>query len=190
MFRVVENAVFGVIVIITQKGQVRPGCRMARQILDGAVYRRHPSVLVGGEAVRVVEIHLDEVLVVAVGASRPSASAVEEAAIRNAHVAAQQAGKRLAQCRIERVDQVRFALLRELSVRRVSGEIGKARPFHHQSTDGGHAVARGVGQPWGIKVDAVIRDSCWCVESEFESISQVLGLCKNGIGSGSIIVKL
>lgn len=171
MLRVVEDAFLGVVVIITQKSQIRPRCRMARQVLDGTLHRRHPPVLVRREPIRVVQVHLDQVLIVAIRPTRPSTRAVDKAAIRDAHVAAQQARKRLAQLRVERVDQVGFALLGELAVRGVAGQVGQPCPFHHEGADGGDAVGGGVGQAGRVEEDAVVGYACGRVEGEFERVA-------------------
>lgn len=189
MFRVVENTVFRVIVIITQKRQIRPRRRVAGQILDRAVHRRHPPILVRGKAIRIVQVHLDQILIVAVGAARPSAVAVDEAAIRNTHIAAQQPRERLAQGRVERVDQIGLALLRQLAVGRVAGQVGQARPLHDQSADGGDAIGRGICQPWGVEVDAVVGDARGRVEGELEVIAQALGFGEHGGGFGGVVAE-
>lgn len=97
--------------------------------------------------------------------------AVEEAAIRNGKVGAQQAWKRLAEARVERVDEVRLALFREVSVCAVTSQIGQTCPFKDQRADSCNAVAGGVGETGGIEKDTVVRDAGGCVEGELEGIA-------------------
>lgn len=59
MFRVIVDARFRIIEIVSQKRQIRPACRVACQILDGAVHGLYPSVFVRGKLGRVIQICLD-----------------------------------------------------------------------------------------------------------------------------------
>jgi hypothetical protein len=69
------------------------------EVLDGRVGRGDPPVAVRGEAARVVEVHLDEILVEAVGAAAPAAVAVHELPVREPDVGAQETRERLAERR-------------------------------------------------------------------------------------------
>ena len=176
MLRVVKNTLLGSIVIVAQEGQVWPAGRVAGQVFDAAVHGLHPSVLVRREPIRVVQVHLDEVLVVAICTSGPTSFRVHEGSIGDAHIGSKEARVRLTDLRVKRVDQVRLTLLGQGVVGIVAREVGKAGPFQDQRADGGQAVGRGVGDPGWVKIKGVVRDAGSCVEREAQVIAQVLGL--------------
>lgn len=129
MFRVIVNTTRRIIVIVGQKRQIRPRRRVARQVLDGAIYSQHPSVLIGRKPNRVVEVHLDEIFIKAVRTAGPATLAVKEVARRDRDVCPQQTGERLAHVRVLWDDQVGFTLLGEFSIRGIARQVGQTSPF-------------------------------------------------------------
>lgn len=186
MFRVVIKSTRRVIEIVGQKGQVGPCRGVTGQILDRAVHGLDPAVLVRTKAIGVVQIHLDEVLVVTVGATGPAALAVYKTAIGNRNFGAQEAREGLAQFWVQGVDEIRLALFRELAIGGVACEIREAGPFQDQSADGGDAVGGRVGQACWAQVDAVVGDAGGGVKSKLESVAEVLGFGKDGLGEAAV----
>lgn len=111
----------GLAVVSRQEGQVASGRGVRGEVLDGRVGGRHPAVLVEGELFRVVEVHLDEVLVEAVGAASPAASLVLERAVGDGDGVPDQAGERLGLALW--LDQVLLGFLGELRIRLVAREV-------------------------------------------------------------------
>lgn len=61
--QVLRLGVEGSIVIVIDEGDVGSSRRVGGQMFDGRVRRQDPSVLVGCKAIRIVQVHLDQVLV-------------------------------------------------------------------------------------------------------------------------------
>lgn len=83
-----------------EEGQLRPCSGVRDDVLDGRLGRGDPAVTVLAEAARVVQVHLDEVLVEAVGAAAPPTVAVDEQPVGELQSGPKQAWERLAQCRL------------------------------------------------------------------------------------------
>lgn len=111
----------GLAVVSRQEGQVASGRGVRGEVLDGRVGGRHPAVLVEGELFRVVEVHLDEVLVEAVGAAAPAAALVLERAVGDGDGVPDQAGERLGLALW--LDEVLLGFLGELRIRLVAREV-------------------------------------------------------------------
>ena len=157
------------------ESQVGPARRVGGEILDGRVGSRDPAILVLAEADGIVQVHLDQVLVEAVVAADPAAAAVEELAVRDVHVGADQAREGLTGCRLW-VEEVRLALLGQLPVRGIPHDVAQARPLQHQRADGGDAVGRGTPRARGIEEDRVVGYAARRIKSDLEVVGQVLGL--------------
>lgn len=160
---------------------------MARQELDAAVHGLHPPVLVIGEGFGVVQVHLDQILVVAVSASRPASLGVQERAVADRYVSAEKSRERLAKLRVNRVDQIRLCLLRELAIRGVACQVGQTLPLQDERAGGCKTVGGRVTSPGRVEEDAVVRDAGRCVKGELEVISQVLGLFQKGLNLARVV---
>lgn len=130
-----------VTIVALQKSQVWTRGRARSEVLHARVGGQDPSVLVQGKGVRVVDVHLDEVLVEAVGAAAPAAVGVEELAVVEADLAAHHAGEGLAGLG-QRVEEVALAALRERRVLVVARQVAQPRPLEHQRAYAGDAVLR------------------------------------------------
>jgi len=90
---------------------------------------------------RIVDVHLEEVLVEAVVAAVPAASGVEEAAVRDCDCGAQEAGEG------DIVvwsggEEVGFRFLGQGTISGVPREVGEVLPFQHEGADGCEFVRR------------------------------------------------
>lgn len=102
--------------ILRQEGQVWTRCWMGCEVLDGRVGRQDPSLLVLGEELGVVQVHLDEVLVKAIRTTAPSTVIIRKLAAVNANLTAHQSWEWFVGLR-QGVEQELLALLRKFAVR-------------------------------------------------------------------------
>lgn len=93
---------------------------MRGQVLDAGVGRENPSFLVELEPGRVVDVHLDEVLVEAVEPTTPATSGIYERPILDKYTAPYQARPGLILWRLG-VEEVGLGLVGELAVALVPG---------------------------------------------------------------------
>lgn len=170
---------------LSQKRQVRPRRGVRDKVLDGRVGGQHPALAVLAEAVGVILVHLDEVLVEAVGAASPSAVGINKLARLEVDVGPEQAGERLAQ-RPLRPQEIRLAPLRQLRVLGIISQVAEARPFQHQRADGGDAVC-GLAHPARrVEVEVVVWDPAGRVEGDLEVVGQAFGLREDGVHPGRL----
>lgn len=78
------------------------------------------------------------------------------------------------------VDEVAVALLGQLAVLWVAGEITQTLPLHNQRSDGRGAICGASTTSWLIlEEDAVIGDTARRVKGDFEVVTKSLSLSKN-----------
>jgi hypothetical protein len=109
------------------------------QVGDGAVGGEDPAVFVGAEAGWVVDVHLDEVLVKAVVAAVPTTRSVLELASVDVDVGTHKTRPWLGGGWL-RAQEVALGFLCQGAICLVSGQVGQASPFHHQSADSSESV--------------------------------------------------
>ena len=171
----------GLVVVVGQEGDVGTRAGVGGQVGDGGVGSELPALEVVAKVGLVVDVHLDQVLVEGVGAAGPGAAGVEHLAGADVEVGADQSRPGLVVGGFG-VDQVAVALVGELAVGWVAGEVGQTLPLEDQGTDGGRAVGGAAITGWGsLQVDAIVGHARGSVEGNLEGISEALGLLENSV---------
>lgn len=160
---------------LREESQVLARCRLREQMRRRRVHSCHPPVLVLPERRRIIDVHLDQVLVEAVVAAVPAALTVQKGAVLGAHVRAHQAGPRLrSPCRAE---QVVLGPLRELRIRLVSGEVAETRPFENKGANLCDVVGRCAAVLLHrVEVDGAVGHAAGRVKGHAETVGECLRL--------------
>lgn len=156
---------------------------MRNEILNRRVGRQLPPVAVLAKPVRIIQIHLDEVLVEAVGSAAPSSIRIYKLPGLQVDISPQQPRERLTQRRL-RPQEVGLGLLCETCVFLITGQVAQAGPFQHQRADGGEAVCVGASLAGRVEPEVVVGDAAGGVEGDFEVVGEPLCLVEDGTYSG------
>ena len=111
------------------------------QVFDRTIGRHDPPVRIVAKARRIIDIHLDQILIKAIIAAVPASSGVHEQPTREIHIGAHEAGKGFVGYR-HGVQKVRFGSLHQGAVRRVTGQVGQTLPFEAKSPYNGEPTGR------------------------------------------------
>ena len=161
-------------------GEVGAADGVRDEVLHRGVGGEDPAAFVVGEADRVVQVHLDQVLVEAVIGGAPATTAVDEFARGDLDARAQEAGEGLADELRPGAEKVGFGALGEFAVHRVSCDITEASPLEHEGADGGNAVGVGAKLAGRAEVEAVIGHPAGGVEGDLEVVGEVHSLLEDG----------
>lgn len=165
----------GLAVKLAQECEVLARGRVRGEVLHCRVGGGDPAIAVEAIALRVVDVHLDEVLVEAVIAAGPAAVAVEERAVLGADVGADQAGPGLGAA-LGR-EQVRLAPVGELRILGVARQVAQARPLEDQGADLGQVAAGGAADAArGVQDQVAVGNAARRVKGEADRVGQAGGL--------------
>lgn len=169
-----------------QKGEVVARRRVRGEVLDGRVGGRLPARTVLFKCLGVVQVHLDEVLVEAVGAAVPAAGVVDKGARGRVNVGPDQARERLGGPLGRQ--EVRLAPLGQLGVGGVARQVGQARPLEDQGAGAGEAVLARVDALGRARVedDVAGGDAAVGAKGDGQSIGQRLGLRQERVDLGLV----
>lgn len=180
------DGVSGLARVLVQEGQVLAGGRVGGEVLDGRVGGGDPALLVEAVGCGVVQVHLDEVLVEAVGASGPATVAVEELAVLGADGVAGQTGPGLGSAL--GLEEMHLALLGELGIGLVASEVGKTGPLEDERAHFSKATAGGAADAGlGVERHVAVSNTAGGVEGNAERVGEAGGLVEESVDLGLVV---
>lgn len=135
--------------------------------------RLDPTISILNKSVRIVRIHLDEVLVVAIRAATPTRLVIPKVAIIQFDIRAHQTRQGELLVRLG-TDQMSLSSLRESGIGFVAGEVAQSGPLEDERAKACDRVVD-VAESTGDRVedDFVVGYTAWCVKCDTEPV------CKN-----------
>lgn len=134
--------------------------------------RLDPTISILNKCVRIVRIHLDEVLVIAIRAAAPARLVIPKVAIIQLNIRAHQTRQGELLVRLG-TDQMGLGPLGESGIGFVAGEVAQSGPLEDEraeACDGVVDVAESTGDR--VEDDFVVGNTAWCVECDAEPVCE------------------
>jgi hypothetical protein len=134
--------------------------------------RLDPTISILHKSVRIVRIHLDEVLVVAIRAAAPARLVIPKVAILQLNIRTHQTRQGELLVRLG-TDQMSLGPLRESGIGFIAGEVAQSGPLEDEcaeACDGVVDVAESMRDR--VEDDFVVRNTAWCVKCNTEPVCE------------------